>query len=156
MANSSKKCICFFACHFSNSAVPRYIQVYLKELSQFTDKIILINSDGAFIKSTSVLLEDHDITPLVLPNLGHDFGSWMRALELIDYTEYEQFIFANDSCVLTQPLKPFFTWLRHANFDFGGMINSNERKYHIQSYFTVCNRKSLDVVSASFKRHGIK
>lgn len=155
MPLTTKNSICLFACHFKNNSIPQYLRIYLKEISRYTARTILINSDPTYLKSDSSFLEENNITPLTIPNLGHDFGSWMSALDNINQQDYEYFLFVNDSCMLTDPLKPFFKWFKHHEFDFSGMINSNERKYHLQSYFMVCNHTGLKVINESFKKHGI-
>jgi len=147
--------ICFFACHFKNESIPSYLKLYLSELSKYCTKLIVINEDDTFVKKDSAFIATYHIEPLITPNLGHDFGSWMQGLATINPTQYEHYIFANDSCLLVQPLASFFVWLANSNSDFTGLINSNERKYHVQSYFMVVNANGLEVMQSKFKKHGI-
>ncbi len=147
--------ICLFACHFKNKGIPSYLKLYLSELKKYSGKLVLINEDDAFLETDSEFLAEHAISNLILPNIGHDFGSWMRALEKLDMKAYTHFLFANDSCILTQPLKAFFGWLNTTHFDFAGLINSNERKFHVQSYFTIANQTGLKEIQNQFKKHGI-
>lgn len=155
MPNPTKNTICLFACHFKNKQIPLYIKLYLQEIAKHTDRIILINCEPVSLESDQKFLDVNNIELFLQANQGHDFGSWMKALENINTKEYDQFILANDSCILTQTLGRFMNWLEASSLDFAGLINSNERKYHIQSYFTVYSQKGLEVLQQQFKKHGL-
>lgn len=155
MPYNSENTICLFACHFKNEEIPAYLKLYLQDLANYTKRIVLINSDNSFVKKEALFLTTNNIEVLHKPNLGHDFGSWSKALEYIDVQDYQRFILANDSCILIQPLASFMNWAEASSLDFLGLINSNERKYHIQSYLTVYSQKGLEVLMTQFKKHGL-
>lgn len=147
--------VCLFACHFKNQAIPQYLKVYLSELKKHVSHLILINEDDAFITTDAPFLKQQSISTLIQKNEGYDFGSWMSGLDKLEHIEFEHVIFANDSCMLIQPLNRFFAWLKTTPFDFAGIVNSNERKYHVQSYFMIANQAGLSVIREQFNKHGI-
>jgi hypothetical protein len=49
----------------------------------------------------------------------------------------------NDSTILVSPLNKLMDWVNQANLDIAGLMNSNERIYHLQSYFLVIQNPLL-------------
>ncbi len=152
--NFRVKRICFFASYFRNDTIPAYLKLYLTELNQYCDKIILMNSFDYFLAKEQAFIANLGIEVRIVENKGHDFGMWNRALVNTDTTQFEEIIFVNDSCLLIQPLEAFFSYIDSQSLDFYGMINSNERQYHIQSYFLGFNKKALPAVEKHFRKHG--
>ena len=147
--------LCIFACHFKNNSIPKYLKLYLQEINKYCSKLLLINSSEAFVINDSHFIKANEIEVLILPNHGHDFGSWMRGLASIDISKYENLVLANDSCLLIQPLDQFFNWAQNEDLDFGGLINSNEKKYHIQSYLTIYNKNGMNELAKQYAKCGI-
>lgn|GEM_PF-5870359 len=126
----------------------------MTELSLYCQKIVFINCFDNYLENDKNFIEALEIEVLTIENLGHDFGMWQRATQQWDIEKYEYVLFANDSCVLVEPLAPFFDWHKNTQPSFAGMINSNENGFHLQSYFTIYNRPAFAVLNRKFKKVG--
>lgn len=150
-----QKRIALFASHFLGNSIPSYIKVYLKELLNTQSKTWLIHTGDKLSEEELKWLKSEQIHLINRSNKGHDFGSWQYAISQIDVNSFETFILANDSCFCTQPLTDLIHWFETSPTDFGGLINSNERQYHIQSFLMVMNIKGMMILQKSFKKNGI-
>jgi lipopolysaccharide biosynthesis protein len=149
-----QKTIALLASHFEVDFIPPYLKTYLSELKKASDHVILIHTHNELPQAEKDWLLQNNIQLVVRANKGYDFASWYEAIQSIDTSNYSHYILANDSCLCIQPLKPILQWYRLSNNAFSGLINSNERKPHIQSFFMMMNKKGIDVFMKSFDKYG--
>lgn len=136
--------LCIFSSYDSEGIIHDYVLYYLQELKKIDTDIIFV--------TTSPTLEEKEIEkirPFVSSyihrkNVGYDFGSWKTALDSINYMEYEQIIFTNDSVYGPLfPLQSVFDDMKSRDYDVWGITDSYEIRYHLMSYFVVYNRSII-------------
>jgi lipopolysaccharide biosynthesis protein len=155
MKESQQK-LCVFI-HYSNYLyIPKYVSIYVNEISKYFDEVILVTNPRA-VKLDLSDLNENVITRLV-QNEGYDLGMFYKVLQSIDPSKYSQIACINDSNILFNELQAIFTWNKFNPSDFWGLIDSNEKpwfsthsdNYHIQSHFIVFNRKAIDKLPEFF------
>ena len=78
---------------------------------------------------------------------GRDFGSWFIASEALKskYHAYETIIWMNDSTYFPLfDLTEMFGKMERKNYDFWGVVDSNNLRWHIMSWFWAFRRELLD------------
>jgi hypothetical protein len=98
--------------------------------------IIIVNSTNlplsTIIKNT---YENNYIKYYEIPNDNfYGFSKWYYALQNVDYSDYKFITFINDSILLHNNINHFFDYTRVKDVEFFGYNDSNQIKYHIQSY----------------------
>lgn len=154
---SDRNNLCVFM-HFSNNVqLPRYVQIYLEELTHYFDRIIFVANHNP---NRKIHFDDQmAVDILEVKNEGYDLGMFYKAFQTINPEEYDQIACVNDSNVLINKLTPVFDWSRNNVFDFWGLVDSHEKpwfsshpeNYHIQSHFIVFNRKAIQKLPDFFK-----
>lgn len=143
--------------HFSNSKyIPYYVKLYLRELTNHFDEIILV-SNLRDINDEKVI-HDLQIKTFFVKNEGYDLGMFYKVFKSINPKGYHQIACINDSNVLFNKLNTIFEWGKSSGLDVWGLIDSNEKppfstheeNYHIQSHFLVFNEKAIALLPAFF------
>lgn len=156
MSQPSKN-LCIFI-HFSNAPIiPYNVELYVNELSNFFDELILIGNKRLINLNSSRIKSS--VTTLFVENEGYDFGMFYKALKTINTDDYNQIACVNDSNILFNTLETIFSWGNNASVDFWGLIDSHQKpkisihqkNYHIQSHFMVFNKKAIEQLDAYFK-----
>lgn len=98
--------------------------------------IVIVNSTNlplsSVIKNT---YENNYIKYYEIPNDNfYGFSKWYYALQNMDYSDYKFITFINDSILLHNSINHFFDYTRVKDVEFFGYNDSNQIKYHIQSY----------------------
>ena len=137
--------LCIFAHYDANDSIDDYVVVYLERLYLLGFKIVFV--------STAVKLPDEEISKISnivfrvirRKNIGYDFGSWKTGLDSIDdLGQYEKIVFCNDSVYGPLcDLKPIFETMDRRSLDMWSITDSYEHRYHLQSYFIVCNARLI-------------
>jgi len=89
-------------------------------------------------------------------NFGYDFGSWATAIQLCQHEILmaETIIIANDSMIgPIAPIDPLLEKIEQSASDLWAITDSQDRKYHFQSYFWGLKKKSnqfLPIIDAFF------
>jgi lipopolysaccharide biosynthesis protein len=151
-----KKNLCVFIHFGKQDYLPLFVRIYLNELSSFFDEVILVTNQRSHNTKFSSL--NRNLTTLFVKNEGYDLGMFYKAFQTINSAEYSQIACINDSNILFNELHPIFAWSNQLNFDFWGLIDSNEKpwfsthqeSYHIQSHFIVFNQKAILKLPAYF------
>lgn len=146
------KSLCIYIHYKNREAIPLYVQMYINELANYFDDLVVVHNEPIYTLTKPSFSEK--ITFATFPNQGYDFGLFYNYFSKIDHRQYEQIACINDSNVLFNELKPIFKWANAQDFDFWGLIDSNEKpwfsthenNYHIQSHFLVFNRKAIDTL----------
>lgn len=152
---TSKNDICLFSSYFTGKKLPYYISIYLKELKKHIKEVVFVSVVELDAESIA-LLKNNGITHKVEANEGFDFGHWYKLFQKIDMLQYDQVFLVNDSCILFRSLDPFMKWLEKSSADVNGMTYSEAVTPHIQSYFTVLNKKTTQLAANYFKEQGVK
>ena len=141
------KRIAIFAHYSKDNKIDDYVIFYLKELKEVAESIIFVSDSNIEAKELDKIKE-YTITSIAKHHGEYDFDSYKRgfiyALENNLLSDYDELIFANDSCYA--PLFPFnemFNVMSYKKLDFwGASQNGWENQYsnippHIQSFFIV-------------------
>lgn len=149
--------LCVFI-HFSTcSYIPKYVEIYLHELSRYFDQLILITNQRSIQSGLKNL--PPTIRLMFVSNEGYDVGMFYKAVQTVDLGEYHQIACINDSNVLFNELKPIMNWGENQNLDFWGIIDSFQKpwfsshvdNYHIQSHFLIFNKKAIQKLPLFFQ-----
>jgi lipopolysaccharide biosynthesis protein len=147
--------ICLFSSYFSGGKLPYYIRIYLRELRNHIKQVVLIVVQE-LDEESKLFLKDNGITFYVESNEGYDFGAWYKTFQKINIREFEHVFLVNDSCILFRPLDPFMQWLDENTANVKGFTYSEAVNPHIQSYFTVLDKKAVELAINYFRQNGIK
>jgi len=141
--------LCVFM-HYSNSPfIAKYVMVYVEELSNYFDEVILVTNER-FIDN-DCFVHNQKVSLVLVKNEGYDLGMFYKVFQKIDPDQYSEIACINDSNILFKSLHGIFSWGRNQQFDFWGIIDSYEKpwfskhqdNYHIQSHFIVFNQKAI-------------
>lgn len=138
------KTLTIFCNYDTEPKISPYVATYVKELARHSEQVILATNERELSKEELGKVSGKNIKVLKMPNLGYDFGMWIRTLQSIDISKYDTFILANDSCILFRKLDDTIAHYIKSNCDYYGLVSSPEKKWHIQSYFLILNRKCID------------
>jgi lipopolysaccharide biosynthesis protein len=147
--------LCLFSSYFKGNVIPDDVKIYLNELSSYTSEIIFITTFKPFIYLLNPILKKQKIKVMFVKNEGFDFGMWYKALNKLKNYNYQSILFANDSCVLINPLADFFNWSNEQNAQFLGLISSGEKVYHVQSFFFILKNEAIDIFYNLLKSKGL-
>jgi lipopolysaccharide biosynthesis protein len=156
--NSPKKNICIFVHYFPENFIPLYVIIYLNELKNYFDEILLVTNSRNIENSLQMNLSE--ISVLFVNNEGYDFGMFYKAFSKINPTEYQQIACINDSNVIFGSLQFLFDWGNRQLVDFWGLVDSFQNpkysthinSYHIQSHFMVFNETAIESLSVFMKQ----
>ncbi len=152
-----QKRLCIFTHYSKYSYIPQYVRMYVNELSNYFDQVILVTNRRTINSDIHQLSQN--ITLLLVENEGYDLGMFYKAYQSIDPTDFCQIACINDSNILFNELKPIFNWGEKHFHDFWGLVDSHEKpwfsthqnNYHIQSHFVVFNQNAIDKLPAFFE-----
>ncbi len=159
---ASQKSLCVFSHYSQYKYIPKYVCIYIDELSRYFDEIILVTNQRTLTNGC-----DHssqNVSTLFVKNEGYDLGMFYKAIQTIDIAEYNQIACINDSNILINELSPVVEWSKKTPCDFWGIIDSSEKpwfsvhqnNYHIQSHFLVFNSKAIEKLPAFFAQLNIQ
>lgn len=153
----TKKSLCVFI-HFGEMEyIPKYVEIYINELSLHFDEIIFVVNERNL--DTKSLLLNENITLKFVKNEGYDLGMFYKVFQTIIPTNYRQIACINDSNILLRKLNPVFEWSATQECDFWGILDSyvkpwfstHKNSYHLQSHFIVFNERALVQLPEFFK-----
>jgi len=153
----TKKSLCVFI-HFGKTEyIPKYVEIYINELSLHFDEVIFVLNKRRL--NTDLLLLNKNITSKIVKNEGYDLGMFYKVFQTINPADYRQIACINDSNILFRSLDPVFNWSTKQDCDFWGIIDSyehpwfstHENTYHLQSHFIVFNERAIEKLSEFFK-----
>ena len=149
--------LCVFMHYSKQLQVPKYVSIYISELSKFFDQVILVSNQNSI--NSDLLSANQNISTMFVENEGYDFGMFYKAFQMINPSEYHQIACINDSNILFNSLSEIFRWGLTQPADFWGLIDSNEApwfsshldNYHIQSHFLVFSKNAINWLTAYFE-----
>jgi lipopolysaccharide biosynthesis protein len=152
---------CIFPHYFDQNYIPYYVTVYLKELQNYFDTIVLVTNQRTI--ENRLEIESNKITVLVVKNEGYDFGMFYKGYQFLkkqNHQNYDTIACINDSNILFGSLKNVFGWAHDQKVDFWGLMDANIRpsfsnhqnNYHIQSHFIVFQKKAVFYLDSYFEQ----
>jgi hypothetical protein len=140
--------VCLFSSYFQGTALPYFVRHYLAMLKPHFDRIVFLANDDREIDAESMAwLSGATDAVMLVRNEGYDFGMWQKAVrEMGGLSAFSRVALVNDSCICFAPLDDLFRWLDAAGAPAAGMVLSNERFPHLQSYFLVLSDAAIPVV----------
>lgn len=158
MNTTSKQSLCIFSHHFKDNYLPFYVKVYLHELKNYFDKILIVTNIRN-LENFSIADEPR-FSLFFVNNEGYDFGMFYKAFMKIDHTEYERIAFINDSNIIFGSLCFLFEWGNKQPVDFWGLVDSYQKpgysthtdNYHIQSHFIVLKKNAIQLLPFYMKQ----
>jgi hypothetical protein len=148
--------ICLFCSYFTGPEIPDYVRVYLIELKRHFKEVLLLTNEKQLSPESQKFLEADNIGIRLYENEGYDFGMWSKALNEPEINKYQEIALVNDSCVLFRSLDDVMKNARNSEYDYCGLISSNQVEWHIQSFFIIRPDTVLNDVRAYFNQHGFK
>lgn len=155
MAGSNNLCIFI---HFGEyDFIPRYVRIYLQELTLHFDEILFISNDRPITSGLDSLPPKTEV--MWVPNEGYDLGMFYKAFQTLDLGKIRQIACINDSNVLFDELKSVFDWGRDNKLDFWGIIDSYQKpwfsthadNFHLQSHFLVFEEEAIKKLPLFFQ-----
>ena len=141
---NSKKAnkLCIFSHYDKDDIIDPYVIYYLRNLFDEGFDVVFV-STASNLKDTDIdKVKDFCRGILIKENIGYDFGAWKSGLEWIgdELFDYEKLLLCNDS--VYAPIYPFDEVFQQMEdqYDFWGITDSYEVRYHIQSYFMFFER----------------
>jgi len=134
--------VCIFSHFDKNNLIDDYVIYYIQKLNKMGIDILFI-STSQIDDQESLKIEKYCIDVIFKENSGYDFGAWKSGLEYLGnkLLEYEELIMCNDSVYAPLfDLNVMFNKMRNNDYDFWGISDNFEIKYHLQSYFMVFNK----------------
>lgn len=99
-------------------------------------QVVLVSSTPKELKIDLGQLSEKPLTVIRKPNFGYDFGSWAVALKVLPELQNHELLFLNDSMYGPfSDLTEILTRARQSPFGITGLTDSQEVRYHVQSYF---------------------
>lgn len=142
------RCV-LFASYSALGTVEDYVAYYLRELSNCSDYVVYV-ADNDFDSNAEL----DKISPFVDCIIygrheRFDFGSWSIGIQYLKekniFNNIGQLILANDSCYgPVFPLCNILNQMASKTYDFWGLVDNRDVRYHIQSFFMVFNRNVIN------------
>lgn len=151
-----QKSLCIFMHYSMYPYIPKYVSIYINELSRNFDQVIMVTNERSI--NTELLSFNQNVSIMFVKNEGYDLGMFYKVYQTINPDDFGQIACINDSNILFNELHPIFNWSKKTQYDFWGIIDSNEKpwfsthqnNYHIQSHFIVFNQKAILKLPAFF------
>jgi hypothetical protein len=152
-----KRSLCIFPHYSGLQHFPHYVIIYVNELSNYFDEVIVAANQRNFTEGEGVF--NDNVTVKYFKNEGYDLGLFHKVFRTIQPANYHQIACVNDSNILFNKLLPVFNWSKKSEADFWGLIDSNEKpwfsthqdNYHIQSHFIVFKENAILHLSSFFE-----
>lgn len=160
--NGIPKNLCVFIHYSKYFYIPKYVKIYLDEISKYFDQVILVTNERSV--GEDITYNNLKISTVFVNNEGYDLGMFYKVIRTIDISKYSQIACINDSTILFNQLLPIFNWSKTLQTDFWGVIDSNQKpwfsthqnNYHIQSHFIVFNQKAVLKLPVFFDKINIQ
>lgn len=138
----SKK-LCIISHYDSKNIIEDYVCFMIKELYKLNFDVIIVSTANHINTTERNKIKKYLRAFILKKNIGYDFISWKIGMSLLkDFEAYDDLLLINDSIFfpLTPP-KNMFNEMKKKKYDFWGLIDCYNRKYHIQSFFWYFDKK---------------
>lgn len=159
---NEKKCLVIMACHCNSSIKLQTIRDNLNYFSFNTCRKIVINSTHTEYTEqlTKYCEEQRNTNYYEVKNDGYiDFGKWVYTLTKlvdVDYNDYDYVILTNDSYTIHHPIDHFLNIAMKCDVELFGYNDSNEIKYHYQSYLFILRKDAVKIFIHNILKPGLK
>lgn len=134
-------------CHYDRRGAIRTDTIrYMRELRAAGFSLVLVSNGGRLGPEAEAAIAELGGIALRRRNFGLDFGAWRMALRVLDLPRPEtgRILLANDSVYgPLVPLAPLLARMTADGADLWGLTDSNERGWHLQSYFLLAHASLL-------------
>lgn len=137
------KKLCIVSHYDPKNMIQGYVSYMLKELHKAGFDIVVVSTSQFIPRIQRVKIDKYLRTFILKKNSGYDFVSWKVGMAMCEeFSSYNELLLINDSIFfpLTRP-KKIFDFMRRKKYDFWGLLDSYNRKYHVQSFFWFFNKK---------------
>ena len=141
--NSDKKDIktcAIFASYCNDEIIPDYVIYYLSELKKEVDSIVFVADNNLKNPKEINKIRGYVDYACFDRHGAYDFGSYKRGIQYLKENNLleniEELYLVNDSCY--GPIDSFHNvieTMRNKKCDFWGLLDSNDIRYHLQSFF---------------------
>ncbi|HAQ20052.1 MAG TPA: hypothetical protein DCR40_12605 [Prolixibacteraceae bacterium] len=154
----TEKSLCVFI-HFEKTGyIPRYVEMYVNELSIHFTEVIFVQNKREF--HTNLPDFKKNVSLHFVANEGYDLGMFYKVFKTINHIDYKHIACINDSNILFKSLTSVISWSAKQKCDFWGLIDSyekpwfstHENTYHLQSHFVVFNEKAIALLPEFFEK----
>jgi lipopolysaccharide biosynthesis protein len=126
-------------CHYepTGSVRPDIVR-YIRELKGAGFSVVLVSNSGSLMPDAMTQLRDSGVRVLIRRNFGLDFSAWRMALRALNLPrpDTNRVLLVNDSVYgPLVPLAPLLARMTPGAADLWGLTDSQERGWHVQSYF---------------------
>jgi len=137
------KRLCLFSHFDRRNRIAPYVLHYLQCLRELGADIVFITTSEQLDPAEIPKLQPYCIQIIQRKNMSLDFGSWrIGLLQAKTLSSYDQLILANDSVYGPLfPLPSVFEKMEPKKLDVWGITSTQEKTYHIQSYFLVLSKR---------------
>ena len=154
--------ICIFSHHSDENYIPLYVMVYLKELKNYFDDILLVTNSRKIENAENI--KTLNIRLITVENEGYDFGMFYKGFQRINPRKCNQVARINDSNVIFGSLNFLFDWGENQEVDFWGLVDSyqkpkystHQNNYHLQSHFIVFNKNAVEMLPEFFSQVNVE
>ena len=138
------KKVCILCVYLHTRHLPAYILHYIKSLKKSGYDTIVV-SHSQISEPDLEKLASVSCSVVIKENVGYDFFAWKFGMELIgDLSHLDYLLLVNDSIIGPfSDLSMIFNKMNE-KFDFWGLTENYEYKFHIQSYFLHANKAVLN------------
>jgi lipopolysaccharide biosynthesis protein len=139
--------LCVFAHYDKDSLIEAYVVRHLAALAQHAFEIIFVSTAPELPDSERNKISTYCSLVIHRKNAGWDMGSFKEGIRAAaDLSCYQKLLLTNDSVYgPLYPLDPIFEQMDQDQYDFYGVTDSHEIRYHVQSYFTIFNLLSMKI-----------
>lgn len=140
-----EKRICLLAGFDKRNKIQDYVVYLIQELSKISD--VYYFADGEISNEELAKIRPYAKYAESAPHKGYDFGSWQYLIHHIGWKElieYDEMIICNDSIYgpMTN-MRDIFDYMELRGYDFWGLTENYNSRYHLDSYFMVFNNDIL-------------
>jgi hypothetical protein len=139
----SYKKVLFLAGFSHQSKLLNYQKHYVQTFQKAGFYVVYILAADAPENLAKVLCDADRV--IIRRNFGYDFGSWATAIQLCqnEFVKAENIIIANDSIIgALGTIEQLLEKIENSSSDIWAITDSQDRKYHFQSYFWGLKKKS--------------
>ena len=141
-----EKKLCLFAHFDKKNKIAPYVLNYVKSLHELGSDIVFVSTCKDLHATEIAKILPFCILVVRRKNISLDFGSWRVGLaETMNLSYYDYLILANDSVYgPIFPLQEIFFKMNAQKLGLWGITSTSEKTYHLQSYFLVFDRKTVE------------
>jgi lipopolysaccharide biosynthesis protein len=142
--SASVKSLCIYSIYLHTPTLPRYILHHIGSLKKIGYETIIVSHSEINAEGLEEL-EKICCGIIGKDNFGYDFFAWREGLSICgDLSNLDHLLLTNDSVI--GPFNDMSGIFESMNekYDFWGLTENYEHKYHIQSYFIHANKKVIN------------